>query len=170
MDLKRQDIILLIVLLEKQQNNWSYANLAQDIGLSTSQLHSAVKRCLKAGLLTEISGKPKPIKSHIKEFLIHAVKYLCPPQKSDLTRGLPTAWAAAPLKKQIRSAELPPVWPDPLGEVRGIGFEPIHKSALNVAKKNSAVYEMLSLVDAIRAGTKREQELAAKIIGERLKS
>ncbi len=46
--------------------------------------------------------------------------------------------------------ELPPVWPDPAGEVQGVSFTPIYKLAPEAAKKDNTLYELLVLVDSVR--------------------
>lgn len=69
------------------------------------------------------------------------------------TRGLPTSYAAPPLKHLISlSDDLPSVWPHPEGNRRGIKFSPLHKSAPKAAAIDSSRYELLTLVDAIETG------------------
>ncbi len=52
--------------------------------------------------------------SQTEESLVHAVKYLFPPEFSGEARGIPTAWAARPLSDEIApQSDLTPVWPDP---------------------------------------------------------
>lgn len=115
------------------------------------------------------TGRP-PIKA-VEEFLVHAVKYAFPAQRGEPTRGLPTAHAAAPLRTQIASAgDLPPVWPDPDGEVRGGSFEPLHRAVPNAARKDPRLYELLALIDALRDGRVRERQLAEKALSALLRS
>ena len=59
--------------------------------------------------------------------LYNGVKYAFPVQRGETTRGMPTAHAAPPLSDQIadNKGDLPPVWPDPDGEVRGATLEPL---------------------------------------------
>lgn len=66
--------------------------------------------------------------------------------------------------------EPPPIWPDPEGEVRGIGFSPLAKSAPQAARLDPALYELLALVDAIRAGRARERDIAARELSKRLEA
>jgi hypothetical protein len=54
----------------------------------------------------------KPNLSALEEFLLHGVKYAFPAEHGQVTRGLPTSFAAPPLKDEIASGDdLPPVWP-----------------------------------------------------------
>jgi hypothetical protein len=80
-----------------------------------------------------------------------------------------TAHAAPPLKAQIVEGDLPPVWPDAKGNVRGVTFEPLHKSAPAAALKDPALYELLALLDAVRDGRVRERKLAEKELSARLR-
>ena len=63
-----------------------------------------------------------------------------------------------------RSADgdLPPVWPDPDGEVRGATLEPLHKAAPKAARRDPALHELLALIDALRDGRVRERQMAEK--------
>jgi hypothetical protein len=105
-----------------------------------------------------------------EEFLIHGVKYAFPVQRGEATRGIPTAHAAAPLNSQIaESGDLPPVWPDAEGDVRGVALEPLHKAAPKAARKDTVLHELLALVDALRDGRARERQLAEKELSARLR-
>ena len=80
-----------------------------------------------------------------------------------------TGYAAPPLHDLIVQTDtLPPVWPHPEGTLRGYEFEPLDKRAPNAALKDQELYELLTLVDAIRDGRPRETSLAADILNKRL--
>jgi len=51
MQLKPQDFLVALKLVAWGEQRWTYARLAQELGLSTSEAHAAVKRCLQSGLL-----------------------------------------------------------------------------------------------------------------------
>ena len=169
MSLKPQDILVLLKLIAVGQQSWSYASLASELGMSPSQLHSAVRRALAAKLAVKKDQSIVPNVTNLEEFLVHGVKYAFPPKLGELSRGMPTAHGAQPLLRQFAaSAEPPPVWPDPDGEVRGQAFAPIYKQAPAAAKRDSSLYELLALVDAIRGGRARERALAVKELKRRL--
>ena len=76
----------------------------------------------------------RPLFKAVEEFLIHGVKYAFPVQRGETTRGVPTAYAAPPLSGQIvANGDLPPIWPDPDGEVDEIDEEPV--SARRMAER-----------------------------------
>ena len=61
-----------------------------------------------------------------------------------------------------------PVWPDPAGSTRGQALYPLYPSAPLAARSDPQLYEFLALVDAIRIGNVREQQLAESLLKERL--
>jgi hypothetical protein len=82
---------------------------------------------------------------------------------------MPTAHAAPPLNLVFSAdAEPPPVWPDADGTVRGIEFSPLYKSVPQAAKRDAKLYQLLALVDAIRAGEGPEREAAVRELQLRL--
>ena len=99
------------------------------------------------------------------------MRYLFPGGKGALTRGVPTAYAASPLKEQIApDGEPVPVWPCAEGTVRGYSFSPLHKNAPLAALEDQRFYELLALVDALREGRARERELAGRELKLRLEA
>ena len=145
------------------------AEVAGDLALSPSQVHASLKRLERSRLVDAQTGRP--LLKAVEEFLIHGVKYVFPAQRGEATRGVPTAYAAPPLSSQIiDNGDLPPVWPDAEGSVRGVTLEPLHKAAPKAARKDPALYQMLALIDALRNGRARERQLAEKELSARLRS
>lgn len=168
--LKSHDIYVLLKLVVLGGQSWSYAGLAVELGLSPSQVHASVKRALAARLAVREGDDLRPQFRNLAEFVIHGLKYVFWVEEGGITRGMPTAYAAPPLKDVIvsSSSELLPVWPDPEGEVRGIACPPLYKMAPMAARRDPGLYEMLALVDALRIGRARERELAVKELRKRL--
>lgn len=52
-NLKPQDFLVALKLLALGEQHWTYARLANELGLSTSEAHAAVQRGLAAGLLVD---------------------------------------------------------------------------------------------------------------------
>jgi DNA-binding Lrp family transcriptional regulator len=168
MGLRPQDVVAALQLAASGQA-LSYAALAQALEMSPSQTHSAVARAVRAGLVERDTRQVN--RRALLEFLVHGVKYVFPAVRGRATRGIPTAHAAPPLAKQIAAAgELPPVWPDPHGPVRGETFMPLHRSAVAAAKRDPKMYELLALVDALRDGRARERRRAQTELEKRLAS
>lgn len=166
-----QDVVVLLKLVAIGPQSWSYSTLAVDLGMSPSQLHAAVRRVLAAKLAMRTEDSIRPNIGNLEEFLIHGVRYAFPPESGEFTRGIPTSYAAPPFASTFaKSADPPPVWPDPEGEVRGEAFQPLHKSVPRAAKRDPSLYELLALVDAIRGGRAREQKFAVKELKRRLEA
>ena len=79
-----------------------------------------------------------------------------------------TAHAAPPIVDEIAGDDLPPVWPDPEGEVRGETLKPLHPSVPKVARGDCQLHELLALVDVMRIGRARERKLAGQHLKRKL--
>ena len=84
MALHGQDIVVALKLAFESEGS-SYAVLADELGLSTSQVHAAVKRAGEAGLL--VAGSRKVNQQALVEFLVHGLKYVFPAKRGPIVRG-----------------------------------------------------------------------------------
>jgi hypothetical protein len=167
MTLKEQDVLVLLKLVVRDDGSFTYPGLAKALGMSASEVHAAVKRAAAAGLFNPVARTIH--RAALLELLVHGLRYVFVPERGGLTRGVPTAHAAPPLVSLLApSADPPPVWPDPHGAVRGESFAPLYRSAPEAARNDPELYELLALVDAVRAGRSRERYLAEKMLEERL--
>lgn len=167
MILKPQDIFVLLKLVTLGNRQWSYSAVALDLAMSPSEVHGGIKRATHARLFD--AQRNVPIIKALEEFLVHGVKYAYPPDRGPITRGIPTSYAAPPLRDLIvQPGDLPPVWPDSEGDVRGYEFSPLYRSVPKAVANDRALYEILALVDAIRDGKARERDLATKELIARL--
>lgn len=168
MIIKSQDIVIVLKLITLGERRWSYQSLAKELFMSPSGIYEAILRAAESKLID--STKKKPRIAAVEEFLIHGAKYVFPPRRGGITRGMPTSYAAPPLNSEIvQTTEYPPVWPYARGEVRGYEFSPLHECVPQAAEKDIKLYELLALLDAIRGGKAREASLAVKAIRDRLR-
>jgi hypothetical protein len=130
-----------------------------------------VERAVAAGLAVKGGdGKATVVRAALKLFLQHGARYCFPASQGGLTRGVPTGYAAPPLKDQIRPGnDPPPVWPSKDGKARGVALYPLYPSVPEAAARNPALGELLALFDAVRGGSARERALALTLLDERLK-
>lgn len=164
---KPQDILVALKLALAVAPRPSYTNLAADLGMSASEVHAAVRRLGEARLLDP--GTQEVRREALRNFLVHGVPYAFPARVREVTRGLPTAWAAPAMAGKIAGGEqIPPVWPDPNGQVQGVAVKPLYSSVPHAARRDSALYDLLALVDALRLGRARERAMAEKELGQRL--
>ncbi len=167
MVLKPQDVLILLKLIDKRRQNWSYASIANELAMSPSEVHAGIRRAKVARLFSEPDRRP--VIANLEEFVVHGVKYAFPVVHGTRTRGIVTAYAAMPLSNVIVQEDaLPPVWPDPQGETLGISFSPLYKSVPQAAARDRKLYELLTIVDAFREGRVREREIALKELHRRL--
>lgn len=167
--LKPQDILVLLKLQAKGSAPVSYNRLANELGMSPSEVHAAGKRALAAHLAVMKDGQLSTQHRNLEEFLLHGLRYVFPAEWGGLSRGMPTASSAPPLNQLFsKSNELPTVWPDPSGELRGQSLQPLYRAAPGAARDDPALYELLALVDSLRAGKARERQIAAKELHRRL--
>lgn len=171
MILKPQDAVVLLKLVALADQPWNFQRLAVELSISQSEVHAAVRRAVGARLMSDAaSSTGRPLRPQLLEFLVHGVKYAFPPERGEITRGVPTGYAAPPLDKQIAgSSDPPPVWPYAEGSVRGYAFAPLYRTVPEAALRDPALYELLALVDAIRDGRARERSLAEKALEKRLR-
>ena len=168
MNLKPQDVVVALKLCGYPNGRPAMSIIANDLSLSPSEVHGAIGRLRGSRLLY---GKDRPNISALEEFLVHGLKYAFPAEHGEVTRGIPTSYAAEPLKSEISmSNDLPPVWPWREGNTRGVGLEPLYKSVPQAALRDSNLYQFLALVDAIRDGRAREREIAERDLVNRLRA
>jgi hypothetical protein len=169
MNLKPQDILVLLKLVAIEGEQWVYNQVAIELGMSPSEVHAAIKRAISAGLALKKDNSIQPNNRNLAEFLAHGLRYVFVPEIGQMSRGIRTAHAGPPLDKVIvPDQEPPPVWPHPEGKDRGLGFSPLYQSAPDAAMRDPALYELLVLVDAVRGGRARERKLAIKELNKRL--
>jgi DNA-binding GntR family transcriptional regulator len=168
MELKQQDIYIALKVLALKGEPCSMQRIGEALGMSASRVHESIHRLMKARLIRK-DKTYRPVLANLKEFIVHGIRFAFVPDIGEPTRGMPTASFAPPLNSEFApSSELPYVWPDPQGVVRGISFSPLHKSASEAARKDPALYELLAMVDAIRGGRARERKMAIEQLSQRL--
>jgi hypothetical protein len=168
MNLKPQDILVVLKLVSS--GSLPYGTLASQLGMSASEVHAAMKRAAGAGLVDITDPEKRRVRLHaLYTFLIHGVPKAFPAKPGPIVRGTPTAHAAPPLSSIIaRPDDLPPVWPNPDGKTRGYELRPLYKAVPGAAKRDSRLYELLALVDALRAGRARERNAAESELRQRI--
>jgi hypothetical protein len=137
----------------------TYAQLANDLGMSASEVHGAVRRGKAAGLVN--TEEKRVVVPALLDYLLHGVRYAFPAAPGRVVRGMPTGYAAPCLAGEFVETDLPAVWEHAEGDVRGQSLEPLHPSAPEASKRDNEFYRALALVDAVRGGRARERSAAA---------
>lgn len=168
--LKPQDVIVLLKLLVSSGRVVSFEVLSEQLAMSASEVHASVGRAMAARLVNVASDNLQPTKAALKEFLLHGARYAFPATFGAVTRGVPTGYAAPPLVTLVSQPdELPPVWPDPSGERRGMALYPLYPTVPQAARADPALYECLALFDALRGGAARERQIATQLLSDKFK-
>jgi hypothetical protein len=165
--LKSQDIVLLIKLLLKKNEEWRQVDLATETGISQGEVAKSLLRLSKANL---VNGK-RANRTASLEFLIHGVKYFFPAELGPLTVGVPTAISAPAHEKMVvQSPDEIFVWPYSKGTKRGQVIVPLYPKLAEAALKDRDFYDLMSAIDIIRIGRSRERKLAEQFLEKRIKS
>jgi predicted transcriptional regulator len=163
--MRPHDIAVLLKIASKGKHPWFMKVLAEELGISASEISESINRSSIAGLLSR--DKKTLNKLALLDFLKSGLRYVYPQIPGALVRGMATSHSASPLNKTIQSSE-PYVWPFADGELRGQAIEPLHPAIPNACLKDATFYEMMALTDALRVGKVREQVLAYALLKERI--
>lgn len=98
---------------------------------------------------------------NLAEFALHGAKYAFAPERLPAGPGVPTSHSAPAFAGVFAPGHEPLVWPDAHGTVRGEGLLPLHPCVPGAALRDAALYELLALFDALRAGRARERGMAS---------
>jgi hypothetical protein len=166
MELKPQDLLVLLKVAANPPQRWTYAALGEALAMSASEAHASVKRAVASGLAVAPSrGQWWPVRPNLLEFVLHGVRYIWPATIGPVKRGVPTAFGAEPLASELRAApDQAPVWAHPQGKAKGPTVSPLYRTAPQAALADPALHRMLALLDALRTGRARERSLAAKLM------
>jgi hypothetical protein len=167
--LKGQDVVVLLKLLGAEERP-PLRDLADQLGFDPAGTHRSLLRLAESGLYS--ADRRRVYRDAAEEFLIHGVKFSFPARWWSQERGVPTSWAAEPLKSELAEPTgLPPVWPYSKGTLRGVALEPLHPIVPEAALADLELWQRLALVDALRSrDSARESRLAAKLLRERIGS
>ncbi|MDP2806658.1 MAG: hypothetical protein Q8O74_00805 [bacterium] len=163
--MRPHDIVVLLKISVKGEQSWLMKDLAVELGISASEVSESLNRSMLAGLLA--ADKKKLMRSALLKFLKYGIRYVYPQKPGAIVRGVPTAHSTAPLKKHIISDEKF-VWSYAEGRVRGQNIEPLHPSVPKACLQDNKLHELLALVDALRVGKSREQNIAIEELEKRI--
>jgi len=163
--MRPHDIVILLKIASKGQQNWYMKDLAYELEISASEISESINRSVIAGLIS--SDKKSLKKLALLDFLKSGLQYVYPQRPGAIVRGIGTAHSAPPLNNQIISEEQF-VWLYAKGNMRGQAIEPLHPKIPEACLRDKKFYELMALTDAIRVGKARERRLAIELIKERI--
>ena len=155
--MRPQDIAILLKIVILGKNEWQYQDLARSLCISGAEVNESLNRSKLAGLIDY--NRKRVNKQALYEFLEHGIQYVFPIHPGALSKGIPTAHSHPVIKDQIVSESVF-VWPDINGTEIGQTIEPLFKTQVKAIKEDSALYEVLSLIEILRVGKTREKNIA----------
>lgn len=165
--MRPHDIVILLKIISYKHDNWLMKDLGYDLFISQSEISESLNRSVLSGLIS--NNKKRVMKSAFLDFLIYGIKFVFPQKPGPIVRGIKTAHSTFPLSDIILSDETY-VWPDFEGDSKGFSIEPLHPNVPKACLIDSKLYELLSLVDAIRLGSKREHNIAVEELKKRIEA
>ena len=110
--LKPQDVVVLMKLgVGREPAPLTLARLGGDLGISASEVHGALNRASAAGLLDLAHRRPRVLP--FLEFLEHGIRYVFVSRPGGVTRGIPTAHSAPPLRDFLMQGPLQRMFSSP---------------------------------------------------------
>ena len=166
MELKPQDVLVLLKVVAHPPQRWTYAALGDALSMSASEAHASVKRAVAAGLAVSQGREGwQPVRPALLEFLLHGVRYVWPAVPGPARRGVPTSFGAEPLASLLNAVPgEAPVWPHAEGKAKGPTLSPLYRSAPQAALADPELHRLLALLDAVRAGRARERGMASELL------
>ena len=179
--LKGQDLVVLLKLVSLESAAHGRApahpstsaptirDLGETLGISKSEVANALRRSVESKLATKTADRTIPNRRNLCEFILHGLKYVFPVRPGAPQRGAPTGFAAPMLEGLIVSSGSDiHVWPWAHGGARGLAVTPLFESVPQATQNDAKLYEYLALVDAIRLGGRREENMARSRLEQEL--
>lgn len=164
--LKPQDIVVICkLIISEDVNDLNQIKLSQSLYLSQSEISSSLTRSTYSGLLS--SDKRSVNRNKFFDFIEYGLQVVFPVQPGEMTRGTLTAHSAPPLAHDIVGTQLY-VWPYAKGQDKGLSIAPLYHTIPQAILLDAQLYEILSLLDAIRVGRSREKQLALRYLKQYL--
>jgi hypothetical protein len=160
--LRPSDIVVALQLTLDQSAQ--FRRLAESTGISAGECHNAVRRLRLSRLV--LPDERRSSSDALHQFLVQGVPFAFPAVIGAGTIGVATAHSSPAFDGIIESPEHF-VWPDADGAVRGQSLIPLFPDAPALPRRNQPLYELLTIVDALRVGTTRVRKIAAELLANR---
>jgi DNA-binding Lrp family transcriptional regulator len=171
MQLKPQDTVLVLKYwsLKQDKLDSSVRDIAESIGISPSEVSKGTRRLVAARLVVERDARVFAESGALLEWLGYGVRYAYPQESVGYGRGMATSWNCPVLKSEMVAPTPAFVWPVSRGDAEGALIKPFHESVPVAASKDERLYQILSLLEAIRGGKPRELAIARNILADLIK-
>jgi hypothetical protein len=123
--------------------------------------YAAAPKPVAAPVRSHLDSAAVVNRHNLAEFALHGAKYAFAAERLPAGPGVPTSHSAPAFAGVFAPGHEPLVWPDAHGTVRAEGLLPLHPCVAGAALRDAALYELLALFDALRAGRARERGMAS---------
>ncbi|WP_304066995.1 hypothetical protein [Pedobacter glucosidilyticus] len=159
--MRPHDVVVLLKIIALPGENWLKKDLSSGLFISPSEISESLNRSMIARLISP--DKRKVQKNALLKFIENGIGFVFPVEIGAIVRGMPTAHSS-PLLQELFVSKTVYVWPDPQGKSKGKAVAPLYPNQVKAALEDQNLYQMLSLVDAIRIGKPRECEKALELL------
>lgn len=163
--MRPHDIVILLKIAAMKDKPWQAKDLAYSLNISAGEVSESLNRSKLVQLLA--ADKKQLMRNNLLDFIEFGLRYVFPAEPGSVQRGMATAVSGPPLNRQI-STESGFVWPWAEGQERGQAIAPLHPRVPGACLQDAALYEMLTLIDAIRLNRSREKQAALEELRKRI--
>ena len=114
-----------------------------------------------------LADERRPAVELLHRFLVEGAPFAFPALIGPESIGVATAHSAPAFRDLVGSSGAF-VWPTADGTSRGQSLTPLYPGAVKLEVRNRPLYDLLTIVDAGRAGTSRIRKLAGELLSARL--
>src|ERR1700743_2643334 len=100
-----QDIAILLKICLIKRPQILSKNLAAELFLSPAEISKTLNRCRDSGLLYWSDLEKRVNRSALLDFLAYGMRYVFPPKRGTLVRGLPTGAGMEPLQSRFLDSQ-----------------------------------------------------------------
>jgi hypothetical protein len=144
-------------------------DIAEAIGISPGEVSKGTQRLVASHLVVERSGDIFSETGAMLEWLCYGVRYAYSFESTGYGRGMATSWNCPVLKSEVVSPSPALVWQTVGGDTEGALIKPIHQSVPLAASRDTLLYQVMSLIEAIRGGKPRELAIARELLTDLIK-
>lgn len=159
--LKPQDPVIL-AWIACSDSPFTFSQLAQELGLSSSVIFESLRRCAQARLFDMTDRRLS--RPAFRRFVMNSVEFLYPCEPGPLAEGLPTGWHPSLFPGGTEEGEYY-VWADGEGAARGRAIPPIIKAVPSLARRNHDFRKLIALIDVMRLGGRNREGVEAELQG-----
>ncbi len=151
----------------------SYRYVSTECGVSVGEVSKAVNRLAKVKMLSISKDGVLVNKHNLTEWMLYGAKYAYSVEKEGYGRGFPTAWNCNLIESEMVIPEVGVAWATDYrndSDIKAELISPIYPSVPYASAKYHYIHKALALLDILRIGSRREVNIAERLLKEHLMS